>query len=51
MLRRLATRAMRRSDDQALYFEIVQYWTAFYPELADPYTSNLMVYQIVRKSG
>jgi hypothetical protein len=51
MLRRLATRAMRRSDDQALYSEIVQYWTALYPELADRYTSNLIVYQTVRKSG
>jgi hypothetical protein len=40
MLRRLATRAMRRSDDQALYSEIVQYWTALYPELDDRYTSN-----------
>jgi|RhiMetdeSRZDD1v2_1073273.scaffolds.fasta_scaffold809493_4 hypothetical protein len=31
--------------------EIVQYWTALYPELADRYTSNLIVYQTVRKSG
>jgi hypothetical protein len=89
MLSRLATGAMRSSDDQALYVEtktfsegacllhcfcfwhstcgkahkqtrrgrserqkqpppnflseIVQYWTALYPELADRYTSNLIV--------